>query len=110
MKIYHVVSKEVDRFVLDPLKGTILRRENILSQSDLESIVRDGETYEVDAQGTFDVPETIGRDLLNRAVANGRWYEGENPFYAPYPIDHDDTANPYKAVRPVARKRTPKPE
>ena len=110
MKIYHVINKEVDRFVLDPLRGTILRRENILTQSDIESIAKDDEVYPIDHQGTFEVPESVGQDLLERAVANGRWYEGENPFYAPYPIDQDESASPYKSVRPVARKRTPKAE
>lgn len=81
MQIYHVQSTVEDRHDVDPLKGIVVRREEILKESSLERLSHpEHGTFERRADGTFEVPDDFGRFLLSRRMADGVWKQGKSPF------------------------------
>ena len=76
-QIYHVEEQPEDRFVLDPQRGPVMRRELIMKASSQEKIVRGDNTYEVRPDGTFMVDEHTAAFLLSRPG----WHSGANPFF-----------------------------
>lgn len=114
MKIHHVFTSYVDRYVIDPALGPVKRREELIKQSDVTSITWEGNTYLIQPDGSFDVPDAAGHFLTSRASAVGRWYEGPNPYAAERLTkaealsenDEEDTAS-HNARRQPAKRRRP---
>jgi hypothetical protein len=82
-QIYHVEEQPEDRFVLDPQRGPVMRRELIMKASSQEKIVRGDNTYEVRPDGTFMVDEHTAAFLLSRPG----WHSGPNPFFVDVEIE-----------------------
>ena len=84
MQIYHVHTTYEDRWVLDPDKGSIKRREELMKPSGTTSIsvpagrfasCPDGETFEAEGS-TFSVPDDVAEYFLRMPG----WAEGLSPF------------------------------
>lgn len=85
MQIYHVHTTYEDRWLLDPDKGAVKRREALMRPSGTSSIsVPEGQfdscptgaTFEVTADGAFNVPEDVAEFFLRMPG----WGEGISPF------------------------------
>jgi hypothetical protein len=75
-QIYHVIQSTSDRYVLDPDRGMVQRRELVMKASDVAAIKHGEDTYEVASDGTFDVPEHVAAHFLRQPG----WHQGPNPF------------------------------
>ena len=76
-QIYHVEEQPEDRYVLDPVRGPVMRRELIMKPSSVEKMERGGKVYEVRPDGTFLVDDVTAAYLLSRPG----WHSGANPFF-----------------------------
>jgi hypothetical protein len=76
MKIHSVQVKRTYGYRLDPQRGTVREASESLVRSDVDRIVHNGVTYEVDGDGNFDVPS----DVAEFYTRQPDWYEGDNPF------------------------------
>jgi len=76
-QIHQVIASEQLRHEIDPLKGSIVRRDKVLKKGDVHGIsAGDGQEFEIQADGTFDVPEEVAGFFLKQPD----WYPGPNPF------------------------------
>lgn len=80
MQVHHVQSTFTERYVLDPARGPVKRREEVLAASGVTTISHDGITYERGEDGTFQVPDDLGTFLVSHRSARGAWHEGPSPF------------------------------
>jgi hypothetical protein len=80
-QIYNVIQSTANRYVLDPDQGMVQRRELVMKASDVSAIKHADDTFEVQADGTFDVPEHVAKHFLRMPG----WHEGANPFAAAEP-------------------------
>ena len=76
MKVHHVVEEEKLEHVIDPEHGHVARKVKAIRTGSSCAIAHDGETYEADETGTFDLPPELAAEML----AKPGWYEGENPL------------------------------
>ena len=76
-QIYHIEEQPEDRYVLDPQRGPVMRRESIMKPSGTEKLSRGDKTYEVRPDGTFLVDDETATYLLSRPG----WHTGANPFF-----------------------------
>ena len=98
MQIHHVETSYEDRWVLDEQRGAVKRREQIMKRSSAERIVHNGETYEVEADGTFLVPDDVAAFMCRQPG----WHEGPSPFSPDEPTPTADAFTPPRVTR--ARK------
>jgi hypothetical protein len=82
-QIYHVEEQPEDRFVLDPQRGPVMRRESIMKPSSRDKITRGDAVYEVRPDGTFMVDEHTAAFLLSTPG----WHAGPNPFFVDVEIE-----------------------
>ncbi|MGO9903487.1 MAG: hypothetical protein ACLP0J_28255 [Solirubrobacteraceae bacterium] len=75
-QIYNVIQSTSDRYVLDPDRGMVQRRELVMQASDVHAIKHGDEQFEVAPDGTFDVPAHVAAHFLRQPG----WHEGSNPF------------------------------
>jgi hypothetical protein len=75
-QIYHVIQTTSDRYVLDPERGMVQRRELVMQAATTGAIKHGDDQFEVQADGTFDVPAHVAAHFLGRPG----WHEGSNPF------------------------------
>ena len=75
-QIHHVLVTHEDRWVVDPALGPVKRREQVTRASTVERLVHNGKTYEVQPDGTFDVPD----DLAQFQTSRPGWFYGPSPF------------------------------
>lgn len=76
MQIHEVQVFKKKSHHLDPEKGLVLQTQDIVKRSDTSVISFDGVEYEVDDDGTFDVPDEVAAFF----IGTPGWYEGPNPF------------------------------
>ena len=85
MQIYTVHTEYEDRWVLDPEKGAIKKREALMKPAPTTSIsippktfesCPDGETFDVQPDGSFHVPNDVGQFFCSQSD----WHEGLSPF------------------------------
>ena len=85
MQIYHVHTTFEDRWVLDPDKGSVKRREALMKPSGTASIAvpegqfdstPEGGEFTADESGTFSVPDDVATYFLRMPG----WNEGLSPF------------------------------
>jgi hypothetical protein len=85
MQIYHVHTEYEDRWVLDPQRGHVKRREELITPSGTTTIVvpadqfdstPDGDEFTADNSGTFSVPDDVAAYFLRQPG----WNEGLSPF------------------------------
>ncbi len=100
MQIHHIITTNVDRFVLDPTLGPVKRRELVMKQSDVQTIASGGHTYEMQPDLTFEVPPELGNFYLTHKDKDGSWHEGPNPFAA---YLEEETETPHPAKRTAAK-------
>ena len=86
VQIHNVEVSYKDRMVLDPEQGLLRKREELLKRASTERIVHGGEVYEVQADGSFEVPQSVAT-FMTRMPG---WYLGPNPFTA----EAEDSAAP----------------
>ena len=76
MKIHQVVVTHENRYETDPIKGIVIRKDEVLKPGGVVAL-QDPEFGSFEAEnGTFDVPEELGA----RMCKGPDWYEGPNPF------------------------------
>lgn len=75
-KIHHVESTPVEHYVVDPNLGPMRRVDQIVRRSSTESIVYKGETYKIQPDGCFDVPEDVAQFMCRQP----NWNSGPCPF------------------------------
>ena len=80
VEIHEVAVFEENIHALDPIRGMVLRKEQVIKQGSTHRLVHDGETYDA-VDGTFTVPAEFAEMLLNTPG----WYPGPNPFPAEKP-------------------------
>ncbi|MDA8329889.1 MAG: hypothetical protein M0027_01520 [Candidatus Dormibacteraeota bacterium] len=95
MQIHFVEVQMRDRYVLDEHLGPVKRREQVLQPSSIDRINHKGQTYEVQDDLTFHVPDDVGREIL---AMRPDCHSGPNPFA----VEAEMAPNP---VEPVARPR-----
>ena len=76
MKIHRVSETYEDKWEAHPDLGMTKVRRTVMKPSGDHALVHGDKTYPVDDDGSFDVPEEIGRELVKRAG----WHEGPSPF------------------------------
>lgn len=82
LRIHKLVERQVERAEVDPVQGLIRVWRTEIRPSQEERISHDGVEYEIEADGSFEVPHELGLLLTKR---HG-WYEGPSPF-----ADNPDT-------------------
>ena len=80
MEIHEVAVFEENIHHLDPVRGMVLRKEQVLKQGTTHRLVSDGVQYDA-VDGTFDVPADVAAFYL----ATPGWFPGPNPFPADTP-------------------------
>jgi hypothetical protein len=75
-QIYNVIQSTANRYVLDPDHGMVQRRELVMRASDVSAIKHADDTFDVQPDGTFQVPEHVAAHFLRMPG----WHEGSNPF------------------------------
>ena len=89
MLIHHVETYEVARHEIDPKLGVVLRKERVVRKGGVVTIANpDFGTFEIQPDGSFDVPDELATDLCNQPG----WFPGPNPFV-------DDDPAPKKPAR-----------
>jgi hypothetical protein len=78
MQIHQVEVFDELRREIDPARGIVARREQVIRKGGATRIAHEGVTYEIDPDGSFDVPEEVAAVLVGKPG----WYEGPNPFPA----------------------------
>ena len=85
MQIHHVQVTYEDKWVLDPQHGSVKKREEIIAPSGTSSIgvpahqfdsCPDGETFEVQSDGAFHVPDDVAAFFMRMPG----WREGPSPL------------------------------
>lgn len=76
MQIHHLTISRTEHYVLDEELGVVRRKEQAVRRSDVEQVVHEGKTYEIDPDGSFHVPEAVGRFMLRLPD----WHPGPSPF------------------------------
>lgn len=103
MIIHHVESRFEDRWVLDPTLGAVKRREEIVRPSGARTISHGGETYDIDPQGHFEVPDEVGAYLCRLPG----WHSGLSPF-PPENLEEDTHPGAAPGRARAAKKAAPK--
>lgn len=80
MQIYRVIRSTKDSYDIDPDRGMVLKRIEAMLPADDDRIVHEGVTYEVQPDGTFNVPQDLGERFT--AAWDSSWKVGANPFFA----------------------------
>jgi hypothetical protein len=96
-KIHNVESSEEKSYAIDPEKGIVQKTNQVIGQGSASSIAHDGETYKIEADGSFEVPDELA-DLLCHTPG---WFRGANPFQSAIEAEVAHAA-------PTPRKRTSK--
>jgi hypothetical protein len=108
LQIHHVQVTYEDRWVLDPQYGSVKKREEILAPSGTSSIgvpakqfdsCPDGETFEVQTDGAFHVPNDVAAYFLRMPG----WREG------PSPLAVEPEPTPARKTKAKATEDNPKP-
>lgn len=78
MKIHNVIAAQVPKHEIDPIQGVTIKMHTVLKAGGATTIAG-GEhgTFEIDDDGSFDVPDELGEFLLGTPD----WFPGANPFY-----------------------------
>lgn len=76
MLIHNVQVHWRSEYALDPIRGTVLKKEEVLQRGTISAVAHDGVTYTVGDDGSFEVPADVAAALVGE---NG-WYEGASPF------------------------------
>ena len=85
MQVYHVHTTYEDRWLLDPDKGAVKRREALMKPSGTSSIAvpkgqfescPNGQTFTAQSDGTFELPDDVAAHFLRMPG----WVEGSSPF------------------------------
>ncbi len=76
MQIHRLDTVRNERYVLDDELGVVMRKEQAIQPSTTTVICHEGVTYEVQADGTFHVPENVGAFFLRMPD----WHAGPSPF------------------------------
>jgi len=80
MRIYHVHETWRDEWESDLDRGMVKVRRRVLEPSNQIRLTHDGVTYEVQPDGSFDVPEEVGTFYVGPPVARAGWHTGVPPF------------------------------
>lgn len=102
MQIHHLEVVRSEHYVLDDDLGVVRRREQALQQSSVDRIVHEGATYEVQPDGSFIVPDDLGRLMLSRP----NWHPGPSPLARPLvaaSADSESAPAPARTARPRAK-------
>jgi hypothetical protein len=76
-QIHQVIASEEARHEIDPLRGSIVRKEQVLKRGSVEKIASpEHGGFSISDDGTFDVPEELAEFYLKQPD----WYQGPNPF------------------------------
>ena len=75
-QIHNVVESPTSRYVLDPDHGMVQRRELVMRASDVDRIKHGDDTFEVQPDGSFEVPADVAAHYLRMPG----WHEGPSPF------------------------------
>lgn len=79
-QIHHVAVTYRERWALDPERGAVKERQEVLGASGTWRIgAADGTAYDREADGTFMVPDEVAAFWLRRPG----WFEGASPFPPP---------------------------
>lgn len=100
MQIHHLEVVRSEHYVLDDDLGVVRRREQALQQSSVDRIVHEGVTYEVQPDGSFIVPDDLGRLMLSRP----NWHPGPSPLARPLAASSEEAEPaPARSGRPRAK-------
>ncbi|MGD0386755.1 MAG: hypothetical protein ABSB73_11555 [Solirubrobacteraceae bacterium] len=99
-QIHHVVQSTANRYVVDPDRGIVQRRELVMGASDIQQIKHGDDMFQVGDDGTFQVPERVAAHFLRMPG----WHEGPNPFAEAQP-EPEPEPEPDPAAKP-ARSRS----
>ncbi|HEX7355311.1 MAG TPA: hypothetical protein VF288_10825 [Mycobacteriales bacterium] len=82
--LVHLVDTTTQiRHLVDPERGPVARREEVLGLAPVTSISHGGKTYQRDETGTFDVPQDVADALVGRRLGTAGVFAGPNPLGAP---------------------------
>jgi hypothetical protein len=90
-QIHNVEVTKTKRYITDPAKGLTLVHDDHIQKGSATAINYGNETYEIDADGSFDVSDEAAAFLCKQPG----WYEGPNPF--PPEVEAAPTRKPSKA-------------
>jgi hypothetical protein len=85
MQIYNLQETYEERWILDPVTGPAKRREAVVKPSGMDRIsvpagvyasCPQGKVFEVQPDGTFEVPQDIGEFYVRQPG----WHSGASPF------------------------------
>lgn len=96
--IHNVEVFDEKHYEIDAQKGAVLKHTQVLKRGTASAITHDDETYEVEADGSFRVPDDLAAFLVNQPG----WYGGPNPFVEEYEAEAEDEA-PSKPIRSKAK-------
>ncbi len=95
MKIHHVETKNDERWSFDPQLGPVRRSEPVVGRSGTDRVVSpEYGTFEVDPDGSFDVPDGLAKFLLNQPG----WHAGASPFPPDEPVQKRGPGRPRKVT------------
>lgn len=75
MKIHHVETRYEEQWVFDPVNGPGRKTVAIYQPSSVGRIVHGGQTFEVQPDGAFELPEEVAGFFLRQP----NWFRGLPP-------------------------------
>ncbi len=89
-KIHNVEVYDEKHYELDPVRGAVLKSEQVLKPGGAQVINHDDVEYEVSADGSFDVPDEVAELLLKQPG----WFSGASPFQEAPEVERKNAAKP----------------
>lgn len=96
--IHNVEVFDEKHYEIDPQKGAVLKHSQVLKRGTADVIVHGNETYTVDPDGSFRVPDELATFLTNTPG----WYDGPNPFIEEYKDEAKKTVEPPPNIKQKA--------
>ncbi len=89
-KIHNVEVFNESHYELDPIRGAVMKSEKVLKPGAAQNINHDDVEYEIDADGTFDVPDEVAEFLCRQPG----WFPGTSPFQEAPEVERKNAAKP----------------
>lgn len=86
-QVHKVVETTVNRFEVDADHGVVQRVARLMKPAGDDRIKHGDETFEVQPDGTFELPEHVAAHFLRQPG----WHEGPSPFA---PDERDEKPSP----------------
>ena len=100
VKIHQVEVFHEKHHVLDPVRGMVLKSEDVIRRGTASHISHDLGEFDVESDGSFIVPDEVAEFLCNTPG----WYEGPNPFVDEIVAENAPPTKPSRRSKAPAKK------